>query len=145
MQIEDPKLAHLLDEFIDIFAKQHGLPPTQQQDYRIPIHPGKPPANSRSYHYPHLQKDEIENIVKEMLDTGVIRPSCNPYSLLVLLVRKKDGTWRMCVNYQALNAITVKDKYLIPLVDELLDELKGARVFVESWILMMKSIDGLLI
>ncbi|KAJ8472206.1 hypothetical protein OPV22_026549 [Ensete ventricosum] len=134
IQISDPKLALLLDEFTDVFTEPRGLPPNRQHDHRIPILSGKPPTNLRPYHYPHLQKDDIENIVKEMLDTGVIRPSCSPYSSPVLLVRKKDGTWRMCIDYRALNAITVKDKYPIPIVDELLDELRGARVFTKLYL-----------
>ena len=75
--------------------------------------------------------DEIEKIIKEMLEIGVIRPSCNPYSSSVLLVRNKEGTWQMCIDYRAFNDITIKDKYLILVVDELLDELKGARVFTK--------------
>ncbi|KAJ8472301.1 hypothetical protein OPV22_026644 [Ensete ventricosum] len=116
---------------MDVFTEPRGLPPNRQHDHRIPILPGKPPTNVHPYRYHHLQKDEIKNIAKEMLDTGVIRPSCSPYSSPVLLVRKKDSTWRMCINYQALNTITIKDKYPIPIVDELLNELKVAQVFTK--------------
>ena len=66
-----------------------------------------------------------------MLDTEVIQLSCSPYSSSVLLIWKKDGTWRMCVDYRALNDIIVKDKYPIPVVDEVLDEWKGAWVFIK--------------
>ena len=124
-----PDLATLLNSFPEIFHHPSSLPPQRPQDHRIPLLPGANPINVRPYRYPHFQKAEIEKLVSEMLKTRVIRPSSSPYSSPVLLVRKKDGTWRFCVDYRALNAITVKDRFPIPTVDELFDELHNACVF----------------
>jgi hypothetical protein len=75
--------------------------------------------------YPYYQKFEIEKLVKELLAIGTIRPNQSPFSSPVLLVRKADGSWRICVNYRVLNKETIKDKFLILVVEELLDELHG--------------------
>lgn len=82
--------------------------------------------NIRPYRYSPHQKTEIEKQVGDMLQRGVIQHSSSPFASPVLLVKKKDGTWRFCVDYRHLNAITVKNKHPLPIVDELLDELAGA-------------------
>jgi len=83
----------------------------------------------RPYRYPQLQKDELERQCRAMEAQGLIRRSSSPFSATVLLVKKADGTWRLCVDYRALNEHTVKDIFSIPVVEELLDELHGARFF----------------
>ena len=83
----------------------------------------------RQYRYSPKLKTEIEKQVTELLQHGMIQPSNSPFSSPVLLVRKKDHSWRMCVDYRMLNALTVKTKFPILVIDELLDELSAARWF----------------
>jgi hypothetical protein len=127
-QIPGP-VGDILREFAEVFQEPKGLPPSRSHDHSIPLIPGAQPVSVRPYRYPFYQKEEIEKIVRELLDSRVIRPSHSPFSSPVLLVRKADGTWRMCMDYRTLNKVTVKDKFPIPVVDELFDELWGARVF----------------
>ncbi|XP_062114581.1 uncharacterized protein LOC133825687 [Humulus lupulus] len=125
-----PKEGHgLLTKFAAVFEEPKQLPPYRGVDHRVFLQLSTKPINVRPYRYPHFQKDVIEKLVKEMSDVGFIRPSTSPYSSPVLLVKKKDGTWRFCVDYRVLNGITVKDRFPIPTIDELLDELGTAAVF----------------
>ncbi|GJT91569.1 reverse transcriptase [Tanacetum coccineum] len=86
-------------------------------------------VNIRPYRHPPSQKDAIEIMVKELLEAGVIKPSNSPFASPIVMVKKKDNSWRICVDYRQLNKHTVKDKFPIPIIEELIDELHGATVF----------------
>ena len=129
IQTSEAKLSALLKEFTDIFEESKTLPPHRSHDHKIILKEGTSPVNVRPYRYPALQKDVIEKTVQEMLEVGVVRPSQSPYSSSIVLVKKKDGTWRLCVDYRQLNKHIVVDKFPIPVIEELLDELFGAAYF----------------
>jgi hypothetical protein len=127
----EPLLEELLDAFEDVFAAPTGLPPTWGRAHRINLKPGSASVAIRPYRYPAAHKDELEKQCATMMAQGIVRRSDSAFSSPVLLVKKPDGSWRFCVDNRELNAITVKDAYPIPVVDELLDELHGARFFTK--------------
>ena len=114
-----------------IFQTLPSLPPHRSHDHAITLQVGAGIPNLRPYHYPHYQKSEIEELVQEMLTAGIIWPSVSPFASPIILVKKKDRSCRSCVDYCALNKITVPDKFPIPVIDELLDELVRVIVFLK--------------
>ena len=120
--------AVVLRDYENVFMWPEKLPPRRDTEHHIHQKKDTKPVNVRPYRYAYQQKAEIEKLVDEMLTSGVIRPN-SPYSSPVLLVRKKDGSWRICVDYKALNNFTIPDKLPIPIIEELFDELNEASYF----------------
>jgi hypothetical protein len=123
------EVQQLIGHFEELFEVPFELPPKRACDHEISLIPGSTPVQVRPYRYAPALKEEIEKQIKEMLNNGIIQPSNSPFSSSVLLVKKKDNTWRFCVDYRHLNAITVKGKYPVPVIDEFLDELAHASWF----------------
>ena len=121
----------VLEQYRSVFSQPRGMPPQRLFDHRIHLLPGTQPINVRPYRYPYFQKAEIEKQVRDMLEQGIIQRSQSPFSSPVLLIRKKDGTFRFCIDYRALNAATVPDHFPIPTADELFDELGSAKFFTK--------------
>ncbi|GKA82379.1 reverse transcriptase [Tanacetum coccineum] len=121
----------VLKDFESVFDVPRELPLKRTHDHRIPLVPNTPPVNIRPYKHPPSQKDSTELMVKELLESGVIRNSQSPFSSPIVIVKRKDGTWRMCVDYRKLNKPIVKDNFPIPIVEELIDELSGFKFFLK--------------
>ncbi|XP_078167208.1 uncharacterized protein LOC144561976 [Carex rostrata] len=125
----DPLLQKIMHKYNSVFEEPQSLPPRRWVDHKIELKPGSQPFSQRPYRFSHFQKLEVEKIVQELLRNSLIQHSTSNYASPVLLVKKKDGTWRMCIDYRKLNEETVKNKFPIPIIDDLLDELNGAKYF----------------
>jgi hypothetical protein len=127
-----PNLQSILYQHHTIFQTSQGLPPSpDDHDHSITLISGILPPNVRSCHHPFSQKNEIEKIVQEFLEVGVIHPNTNPYSSPTVMVLKKEGTWHMCPYFLSLEKLTLKEKNPIPIIDDLLDKLSGAQYFTK--------------
>ncbi|GJT89418.1 putative reverse transcriptase domain-containing protein [Tanacetum coccineum] len=106
-----------------------GLPPTRQVKFRIDLVPGAAPVARAPYRLAPSEMKELSEQLKELSDKGFIRPSSSPWGAPVLFVKKKDGSFRMCIDYRELNKLTVKNRYPLPRIDDLFDQLQGSSVY----------------
>jgi hypothetical protein len=117
-------------EYLDVFPDElPGMPPDGDVEFVIELQPGTAPISKRPYRMPPKELAELKNQLQELLDKGYICPSSSPWGCPTLFVKKKDGSLRLCVDYRPLNVVTVKNKYPLPRIDILFDQLAGARVF----------------
>jgi hypothetical protein len=124
-------IKQVLEEFPDVMPEEllEDLPSRRRIDHAIEVVPGVAPPTKAPYRMSHEELKELKVQLEELLAKGYIKPSKLPYGALILFVHKKDGTLKMCVDYRALNKATVKNRYLLPQIDDLFDRLSGAKVF----------------
>ena len=117
-------------EYADVFPEDlPGIPPDREVEFVIELVPGTAPISRRPYRMPPNELVELKKQLGELLDKGFIRPSSSPWGCPAIFVTKKDKTLRMCVDYRPLNEVTIKNKYPLPRIDDLFDQLTGAQVF----------------
>jgi hypothetical protein len=115
-----PKIQIIIDKHNKVFGPiPPGVPPDRGFKHIIELEEGEKTIITTPYKHPKKYKDEIEKAIKELLDMGHIRPSSSPFASWVVLVKKKDGTMNMCIDFRALNKKTIKNRYPIPRIDEL--------------------------
>ncbi|MCO5553339.1 hypothetical protein L7F22_006860 [Adiantum nelumboides] len=129
---QDLELSKFLSQFQDVFIDDifGELPPKRgDDDHAIELIPGSSPPNKPPYRVSQAQQEEIMRQVNELVEKGMVRPSSSLFCSPVLLVHKKDGTYRMCVDYRALNRTTIKNRFLVPRIEDLFDKLQGSTYF----------------
>ncbi|GJW31197.1 putative reverse transcriptase domain-containing protein [Tanacetum coccineum] len=122
--------AIIVQDFPEVFPEDlPGLPPTRQVEFQIDLVPGAAPVARAPYRLAPSEMKELSEQLKELSDKGFIRPSSSPWGAPVLFVKKKDGSFRMCIDYRELNKLTVKNRYPLPRIDDLFDQLQGSSVY----------------
>jgi len=121
-----------LSEYDDVFPEELSeMPPEREVDHEIELVPGAQPTAKRAYKMSVPEAIELKEQLRQLLEQGFARPSVSPWGAPVLFQKKKDGTFRLCIDYRGLNQLTIKNKYPIPRIDELLDRLHGTQVFTK--------------
>jgi hypothetical protein len=117
-------------EYVDVFPDElPGMPPDRDIEFAIELQPGTAPISKRTYQMPPTELAELKKQLQELLDKVFIRPSTSPWGCTSLFVKKKDESLRLCIDYRPLNAVTINNKYPLPHIDVLFDQLVGAKVF----------------
>jgi hypothetical protein len=117
-------------EYLNVFSSNYyGLPPQREVEFGIECVPGINPISKAPYKMASSELKELKEQLQEFLGKGFIRPSISPWGASVLFVKKKDGSMRMCIDYQELNKVMIKNRYPLSRIDDLLDQLQGAQVF----------------
>ena len=105
------------------------MPPDRELEFSIDLIPGSAPISQAPYRMAPSELKELKVQLQDLVDRGFIRPSVSPWGAPILFVKKKDGSLRLCVDYRQLNKVTIKNKYPLPRIDDLFDQLQGASVF----------------
>ena len=117
-------------EFMDVFPEElPGIPPDREIEFTIDLLPDAAPISKAPYRMAPLELKELKDQLQELLDKGFIRPNVSPWGAPILFVKKKDGSMRLCIDYRELNKVTIKNKYPLPRIDDLFDQLQGSQVF----------------
>ena len=123
-------LPQVVCEYEDVFPDElTGLPPQRVVDFCIELHPGTSPISMTPHRMTLVELQELKVQLHELLDKGFIRPRTSPWGAPVLFAKKKDMTLRLCIDYQQLNRVTIKNRYPLPRINDLFDQLRGARVY----------------
>ena len=126
----DLDLHRVVCEYVDVFPGELlGLPPQRVVDFGIELHPGTSPISMTPHRMAPIELQELIVQLKELLDKGFIRPSTSPWGAPVLFAKKKDKTFRLCIDYRQLNRVTIKNRYPVPRIDDLFEQLRGTRVY----------------
>ncbi|GKB88853.1 putative reverse transcriptase domain-containing protein, partial [Tanacetum coccineum] len=126
----DLRMCRLLETFLKFFSEDlSGIPPARQVEFQIDLVPSVAPVARAPYRLAPSEMKELAKQLQELSDKGFIRPSSSPWGALVLFVKKKDGSFRMCIDYHELNKLTVKNRYPLPRIDDLFNQLQGSSVY----------------
>ena len=127
----DLDLPRVVCEYVDVFFPDElpGLPPHRDVGFGIELHPGTSTITKTLHRMEPVELRELRVQLQDLLDKGFIRPSTSPWGASVLFAKKKDKTLRLCIDYRQLNRVTIKNRYPLPRIDDLFDQLRGARVY----------------
>jgi len=124
------ELPLVVSEFPDVFPEElPGLPPVREVEFSIELQPGTGPISMTPYRFAPAELVELKKQLVELQSNGFIRPSTSPWGAPALFAKKKDGSLRLCIDYRRLNRVTIKNKYPMPRIDDLFDQLKGSTCF----------------